>query len=127
MNLESSIICFCNPLLDISAKVSKGFLQKFKLNVNDQVLSQPHHKDLLNEMVRDYNVDYIAGGSGQNTCRAIQRLLPKFTAIYVGSIGSDEYGRILKRKSEECGIRAEYQVSKKPTGTCAVLITDKNR
>lgn len=54
--------------------------------------------------------------------------IPEATT-YMGCIGKDDkYGSILREKVREAGVKGVYQVTEKePTGTCAVLITGKNR
>ena len=42
---------------------------------------------------------------------------------YMGCVGEDSSRKIL----EEAGVKVRYQVSEKPTGRCAVLITEQNR
>lgn len=128
--MEGILIGFCNPLLDISANgVSQEFLDKYKVEMGKACIAQPHHLPLYEDMKKNYRVEYIAGGSGQNSIRAAQWLLqtPHIT-IFIGSIGNDENGRTLKKKAEEDGVNALYRIDPiAPTGTCAVLIKDKER
>lgn len=52
---------------------------------------------------------------------------PGFSA-YVGAVGDDAFGKQLKASAEADGVAALYQVNtSKPTGTCAVIIHDKER
>ena len=47
---------------------------------------------------------------------------------FVGCIGTDKYGDILKEKAEEIGVRtAYYRQSEEQTGLCAALICGKDR
>ena len=46
---------------------------------------------------------------------------------YMGCVGEDSSRKILEEKAREAGVNVRYQVSEKPTGRCAVLITDQNR
>eukprot|EP01097_Dermamoeba_algensis_P000425 TRINITY_DN1147_c0_g1_i1.p1 TRINITY_DN1147_c0_g1~~TRINITY_DN1147_c0_g1_i1.p1 ORF type:complete len:341 (+),score=104.08 TRINITY_DN1147_c0_g1_i1:111-1133(+) len=81
------------------------------------------------ELVKDHSVEYIAGGAAQNTIRAAQWMLqvPKATT-YVGCIGKDQFGEELKKAAVGDGVTVQYQIDEDtPTGTCAVLITDKER
>ena len=42
--------------------------------------------------------------------------------------GKDHFGETLTKKATEAGVNVNYQIhSKEPTGTCAVLITGKDR
>jgi len=50
------------------------------------------------------------------------------TVTYFGCVGKDQYAADLKAAANKDGLRVEYQVdAARPTGTCAVLITGKNR
>jgi adenosine kinase len=47
---------------------------------------------------------------------------------YVGCIGKDHFGEVLTKAAEGDGVKVQYLVDETtPTGTCAVLITDKER
>lgn len=61
-----------NPLLDISAIVDGDFLKKYKLKSNDAILADDFHKPLYEELIEQYNADFIAGGAVQNTMRVAQ-------------------------------------------------------
>lgn len=61
-----------NPLLDISAAVDEDFLKKYDLKANDAILASDKHKPLYDELIEQYNADFIAGGSVQNTMRVAQ-------------------------------------------------------
>ncbi len=53
--------------------------------------------------------------------------VPK-AVTYTGCIGNDRFGKILEEKLKEVGVNALYQhTDEEQTGTCAVLITGKNR
>lgn len=61
-----------NPLLDISAITDDEFLQKYDLRPNDAILAEAKHMPLYKEIIENYNVEYIAGGSTQNALRVAQ-------------------------------------------------------
>ncbi|KAG8135156.1 putative Adenosine kinase isoform 2 protein, partial [Naja naja] len=53
---------------------------------------------------------------------------PYKAATFFGCIGTDKFGEILKRKTEEAHVDAHYyEQSEEPTGTCAACITSDNR
>ncbi|KAJ6661791.1 hypothetical protein lerEdw1_013313 [Lerista edwardsae] len=53
---------------------------------------------------------------------------PHKAATFFGCIGTDKFGEILKRKTEEAHVDAHYyEQSEQPTGTCAACITSDNR
>ena len=75
-----------NPLLDISATVTPAMLEKYGLKANDAILYEK--EDLYDELLKDYKVDYIAGGATQNSCRVAQWLLPdKKSVAFFGCVG----------------------------------------
>jgi len=116
-----------NPLLDISATVKPELLAKHNLKSNDAILTES--EDIFNDIVRDYSVDYIAGGATQNSIRVAQWVLgTKNASAYFGCVGKDKYAATLEDKAKEAGVNVRYQVSSEhPTGRCAVLITGQDR
>ena len=49
-------------------------------------------------------------------------------ATYMGCVGRDKYSKILEEHARASGLNVRYQYSEtNPTGTCAVLITGKER
>jgi len=124
-----SIVGMCNPLLDISADVPMDLLEKYKVTLNNAILAEEFHVPLYAEMVKNYPVQYIAGGAGQNSIRVAQWMLqlPNKTA-YFGAIGNDEYGNTLEEAAKKDGVNVCYMKNANmPTGTCAVLINSKER
>ncbi|XP_030627466.1 adenosine kinase isoform X4 [Chanos chanos] len=119
-----------NPLLDISAVVDKDFLDKYGLKPNDQILAEDKHKEMFEEIVKKFKVEYHAGGSTQNSVKVAQWLIqePHKVATFFGCIGKDKFGEILKKKAEEAHVDAHYyEQDEEPTGTCAACITGDNR
>lgn len=128
MASESSLILgMGNPLLDISAIVEPIFLEKYSLKANDAILYEK--EDIFEDLIKDYKVDYIAGGATQNSCRVAQWILEKPKSVaYFGCVGKDENCATLKKVAGVAGVNVLYQeTAKDPTGRCAVLITDHNR
>ncbi|KAK4002500.1 hypothetical protein OUZ56_004324 [Daphnia magna] len=122
---EGMLVGLCNPLLDISAATDVAFLEKYDLQLNNAILAEEKHRPLYKELVSQYKVDYIAGGSGQNALRVAQRVLEKPNAtVFMGCVGKDEYSEILQTKASE-GVNVRYQYTDtESTGTCAVLLTN---
>ncbi|XP_032868541.1 adenosine kinase isoform X1 [Amblyraja radiata] len=119
-----------NPLLDICAVVDKDFLDKYGLKTNDQILADEKHKELFEELVKKFKVEYHAGGSTQNSVKVAQWMIqqPHKIATFFGCIGRDAFGDILKKKAEEAHVDAYYyEQTEQPTGTCAACITGDNR
>eukprot|EP01137_Pigoraptor_chileana_P025057 Opistho-2@93963 len=118
-----------NPLLDISAHVDTEFLKNYDLVANNAILAEEKHRPLYEHLRNGYKVEYIAGGATQNSIRVAQWMLqvPNATT-YIGCIGNDEYGKIIRECAESDGVVTSYYVQDAiPTGTCACLITGKDR
>lgn len=118
-----------NPLLDISANVGQDLLDKYGLKLNNAILADESHRPLFDELVANYEVEYIAGGATQNSIRVAQWMLQEPGATgYIGCIGKDEFGRTLRDCATRDGVELHYlEDEKEATGTCAVLIKDKER
>ena len=86
----------CNPLLDISANVPTDLLEKYGVSLNNAILAEEKHTPLYTELIKDYPVEYIAGGATQNSIRVAQWMIgvPGSTA-YFGAIGADDFGNLL--------------------------------
>lgn len=75
--------------------------------------------------------ELIPGGSTLNTIRATNFMLkdshPKKT-VYFGCIGNDEVGETLEKELESTGVHGVFHKDRDtPTGTCAVIIVNKER
>jgi len=118
-----------NPLLDISAHVSQDLLDRYGLTLNNAILAEEAHRPLFEELVGRHQVEYIAGGATQNSIRVAQWMLQEPEATcYIGCIGKDAFGRKLRECAEGDGVTLHYlEDEKEATGTCAVLIKDKER
>ena len=118
-----------NPLLDISVEDAGELLKKYDLQPNNAILAEEKHLPIYKEMVDNYKVDYIAGGATQNTIRVTQWMLQrKLATCYIGCVGRDKYGEQLEKQAKGDGVRVQYMVvDDQPTGTCAVVVTEKVR
>jgi adenosine kinase len=127
--MEGVLLVIGNPLLDISAPVPQDLLDKYGLKAGNAILAEPSHVPLYEELVKNYQVEYIAGGAGQNSARGAQWMLQAPKAVgYIGCIGNDSFGKILKEAAEKDGVSTHYLVDQStPTGTCAVLVREKER
>ena len=117
-----------NPLLDISAVVTEDYLKKYGLEANNQILAEEAHLPMYEELTKDFDAEFIAGGATQNSIRVAQWLVgaDKCTS-YIGAVGKDAYAKTLKDNAEASGVHVEYMEDEAATGTCAVLITGNNR
>ncbi|XP_065916927.1 uncharacterized protein [Dysidea avara] len=121
-----------NPLLDISAEVTPEYVAKYELKADNAILAEEKHLPIYEELVKNYEVEYIAGGATQNSMRVTQWMLgakenPQ-SVSYLGCIGDDTFGKKLTQCSRENGVWVDYLLDPKVgTGTCACLITGKSR
>jgi adenosine kinase len=85
--------------------------------------------ELYTEIVRDYKVDYVAGGSALNTVRVAAWFGGEANAFgYFGSVGRDANADILTKSTRDAGVFMHTSTTaEKPTGTCAVLVTGHER
>ena len=61
-----------NPLLDIQATVAAGYLDKYGLESNNQILAEDKHLPIYKELVSWFPVDYFPGGATLNSIRVAQ-------------------------------------------------------
>ena len=119
-----------NPLLDMVSHVDNAFLTKYGLKPNNAILAEGIHAPMYEEIARHADVEYIAGGATQNSIRVCQWMLQSPNATsFIGSVGKDcEFGRKLKQVAESDGVKTYYyEADGHATGTCAVLVYDKER
>lgn len=123
-----------NPLLDISANVTQDVLDKYDVKLDTAILAEEKHMPLYKELIDNYQVQYIAGGATQNSCRVAQWMLtavhkPNMVA-FLGCVGKDdEYCKLLQECTTNDGVLAHYMKDPDgtPTGTCAALIVGGER
>jgi adenosine kinase len=122
-----------NPLLDISANVKQDLLDKYELKLDTAILAEDKHMPLYQELIDGYDVQYIAGGATQNSCRVAQWMLSAATGqpgatAFLGCVGNDAYGKQLEDCAAGDGVCVHYMKDDTaPTGTCAALILGGER
>jgi len=123
--IERGVFGIGNPLLDILAKVAPGYLKKWDLDLNSQINAEVRHKDLFNEVVNYFEVEYVPGGCTLNTLRICQWMsLSESVAVFSGAIGNDNFGEILARTIERQKVKAHLvKVPDQATGKAVSLIT----
>ncbi|XP_021739824.1 adenosine kinase 2-like [Chenopodium quinoa] len=129
MASEGVLLGMGNPLLDISAVVDDEFLQKYDIKLNNAILAEDKHVPMYGEMDEKFKVEFIAGGATQNSIRVCQWMLQKPGATsYIGCIGKDKFGEVMKRDATSAGVNVHYYEHESvPTGTCAVCIVGGER
>ncbi|OCL10179.1 Ribokinase-like protein [Glonium stellatum] len=122
------LLCLENPLLDIQGQGDEKLLEKYGLKANDAILAEEKHMGLYEDLLQNHNAKLIAGGAAQNTARGAQYILPADSAVYIGCVGKDKYGKLLEDICKQAGLRVEYRYDEEqPTGRCGVVITGHNR
>ena len=96
------------------------------LGRNAQSTSTDHSYD---DVVKNCEVTYVAGGAAQNAARAAAYVLPGGSVAYIGSVGDDDLAKTLRSANDAEGVQSAYQVQPAPaqTGACAVIISNHDR
>jgi len=124
-----AILGLGNPILDISANVSKELLEKYDLKLDNAILAEEKHLPLYEELVTKHDPAFIPGGATLNSIRVAQWMLQTDgSTAYIGCIGTDKYGEQLAKGALADGVSGQFlRDENTPTGTCAVLVNDKER
>ncbi len=126
--MEGAILGIGNPLLDISADVGQEMLVKYDVQMNNAILAEAKHMPIYDELIKNFPVQYIAGGATQNSIRVAQWMLKAGSTGYMGAVGQDEYGETLEKCAAQDGVKVHYMKNAEVgTGTCAVLIKEQER
>ncbi|CAH1795843.1 unnamed protein product [Owenia fusiformis] len=126
---EGVLLGLGNPLLDMTITTDEAFLEKYDLKANDAIIAEKKHEAMFEEITERYKPMFVAGGATQNTMRVAQWLLgvPK-SVTFVGCVGKDAMGSVLKETAENVGVGVHYQIHEsKNTGKCGAIITGENR
>merc|ERR1719193_3077858 len=100
-----------------------------RTGLGDACLCSDKHKGMYAELSAMDNVQYIAGGATLNSIRVAQWMLgePGRTG-YIGAIGNDTFGQLMKEQAKKDGVMTEFMINPSvPTGACAVAIYEKER
>lgn len=127
MSLQNHVFGIGNPLLDMSANTTQEQLDRYGMAMGNAILAEEKHLPLYTEIAEAKDVLYVAGGATQNSVRVAQWMLPQGSTNYTGSVGNDAFGEQLSKCLAEDGVGELYYKDEKATGTCAVLIQDKER
>uniref|UniRef100_A0A914GY26 Adenosine kinase n=1 Tax=Globodera rostochiensis TaxID=31243 RepID=A0A914GY26_GLORO len=123
-----------NPLLDLQVATSDTQLhKKYGLAENGADLINSENSAKLLPIFEDIfllgeKIDFVPGGSAQNTVRVCQWMIKTFGAkarscYFFGAVGKDKFGEILHEKAQAADIETRYQeVPNEKSGTCAVLV-----
>jgi adenosine kinase len=106
-----------------------AILEKYDVKLNSAILCEEKHLPVFQELIKDFQVKYVAGGATQNSIRVAQWMTQEAGSTqFTGCIGNDEFGKQLEKSAQGDGVATYYRVDEKtPTGSCAVLINSKER
>lgn len=98
-----------DALLDMSAPVDEEFFARYDIEKTRATLAEERHLRLFKELVAGYEPKLGAGGSVLNTVRAAQWMMgsPGATS-FLGTIGTDSYGEVLKEAVAADGVNAHF-------------------
>ncbi|KAI6015647.1 Ribokinase-like protein [Pisolithus marmoratus] len=122
------LFCIGNPLLDLQVRNGEELLKKYDLKANDAILAAEKHMPIYDDLVKNYQVTYVAGGASQNAARGAAYVLPLDSVVYTGCVGDDELADQLRAANKREGLHERYLVKKgEKTGACAVVLTGHHR
>jgi len=129
------LIFFGNPLIDFSVNVDDlNLFTKYGLLVGSECTLLSHSKklQLFEELRSNYSCSSTIGGSSLNSARAtnwrLQQIGKQNQVLYVGAIGDDQLGDVIKSGIEKENLLSHLQVlNKEQTGVCFSLVKNKER
>lgn len=120
-----SILGIGNALTDILAVLpDDSFLDRFHLPKGSMQWVDRETCDKIFENLKEYGLQYVAGGSAANTisCTAIFGM----RSCFIGKIGNDEVGALFQSDQEQYGVKSMLLKGKDISGRAMVLITGTN-
>lgn len=95
-------------------------------------MARDEHKDLCEDLVKNYTVEYTAGGSAMNVMRVVAGIYRsqgiEGRSLFTGCIGHDKFAEVMKKKASDDGVLANFATSREtPTGTCAVCLSNQGK
>ncbi|KAJ4470848.1 Ribokinase-like protein [Lentinula aciculospora] len=122
--MSYSIFCVGHPLIDMQVREAEDLLTKYKLKANDAILADVEREPIYEELARERQVVFVAGGAAQNTARGAAYILPPNSVVFAGCVGDDDLAEQLRDANRREGVLDVYQVKQgQKTGACAVLIS----
>ncbi|KAI0029134.1 adenosine kinase [Vararia minispora EC-137] len=123
-----SIFVLGHPLIDLAVYTNgEALLQKYDLRPNNGIHAEERHMPIYEEIVKDYNVVYIAGGTA-NVAQAAAYVMAPGSVFYTGCVGDDDLKEQLSAANARAGVLEICDVRKgEKTGACAVIITGHHR
>jgi sugar/nucleoside kinase (ribokinase family) len=115
-NKKIDLLCVGNALVDVFAQTDEQFLVRHGLTQPVQHIEIEKAEKILSELP-----SYIAisGGGAANVAKIAALLGAK--VAFAGAIGSDRFGRHLKRSLSAAGVKLRLAMKPSPTGICLIL------
>ena len=111
-----------NALVDIQTRVDDDLLRQLSVDKGIMTLVDDEQQSGVLSHLDGRPLNRCAGGSAANTIVAIAEL--GGSAGYIGKVGKDAIGEFFLKDMRDLGVSIQVTPSDKPTGTCAVLITE---
>ena len=130
-----SLLAIGNPIVDISAEVTREILDKYHLKFGETVFANKNNIGFYQELENMPQVSYIPGGSIQNTLRIAAYCLnldPSirqfFTLTMLGATGADTYRDKIINSFNQLGVNHILEkIPNAQTSRCGVGIHMKER
>lgn len=129
------LIALGNPIVDISAEISKDSVKKYNLSWGGTVFADQYNVGFYNELENMPQVTYIPGGSIQNTLRVAAwvlnmdpRTAKNFKITMLGATGKDNYRDKIINAFLQSGVNFLLEdIPNMQTSRCGVGINQKER
>lgn len=134
----NSIIAIGEPIVDITSYIEPSLVEKYGLKIGDSIFadetSTDRNLEVFKELESMATVNYVPGGSVQNTTRVLSWCLRMenkkniFTVSMLGSIGDDGYKNRILNALEDIGVNPLLQIIQgDKTSRCGVGIYQKEK
>jgi len=112
-------------LLDMSVFVDQSFLDKYGVTRGLASLATEKEMPIYDEIKKDKNIKYLAGGATQNSIRGAAWMLGALgytgKVHMTGSISEDENGQILTKAATDAGVQTHFFFTQRNTELADVL------
>ena len=110
-----------NPLIDLLASVSDGFLEQVGVDKDKMYLIDLPRLQEIVKALGDTPIHPEPGGSCANTLLGMAQLGAR--TAYCGKVGRDDYGRVYVEKLEAAGVTSFVKADGHNTGSTLILVT----
>ena len=130
----NSLLAIGNPIVDISAEVTRDILIKYNLKFGETVFANQSNSGFYLELENMPQVTYIPGGSIQNTlrvaalCLNMENKANYFKLTMLGATGDDNYRNKIISAFNQLGVQHILEkIPNMQTSRCGVGIHQKER